>query len=144
MIKLREGEITVKDAYHLGEYSEPIMNLAVQMDDKERTLFHNLFFNDDTLLLPGSDAVKNIGKPNVIVRDFESSPGLWVLDDEETEITFLIWSDGYKKQPWKGTSYEAILKDGDASHLYKAFERLIDYLCLEDQHPSEDDSPNLK
>ena len=32
----------------------------------------------------------------------------WIFDSAPSGNVFLIWSDGYKKHPWKGTFYEVI------------------------------------
>jgi len=70
---------------------------------------------------------KILGKPNVIVRDLESAPGLWVFDDEPTGLLFLVWSDCWKKHPWKGTSFEVVDSTRKYHKADEAFRRLVSY-----------------
>lgn len=50
------------------------------------------------------------GKPNSILKECENSPGVWVFDFSN-EITILMFSDGFRKDHYKGTSYEVELKE---------------------------------
>lgn len=68
----------------------------------------NLFEEDFELamLLSSSSAIKNLGSPDVIMRGYESSPGAWMFLHQPTNSYLTVFSDGYKKHPSKGTSYE--------------------------------------
>lgn len=55
--------------------------------------------------LHSSSAVKDLGSPNVTMMQYESRPGAWVFD-HSTGIVLVIFSDGHRKNPSKGTSYE--------------------------------------
>ncbi len=48
------------------------------------------------------------GKPNSILRECEGSPGVWVFDFTN-DVTILMFSDGFRKNCFKGTSYEVVL-----------------------------------
>ncbi len=50
------------------------------------------------------------GKPNSILRECENSPGVWVFDFSNN-ITLFMFSDGFRKNHYKGTSYEVELKE---------------------------------
>lgn len=68
------------------------------------------------------------GKPNSILRQCESSPGIWVYDFDSS-VTIYMFSDGYKKYPYKGTNFEvelgANVADEDISN---ALQELYNYL----------------
>ncbi len=48
------------------------------------------------------------GKPNSILRECENSPGVWGFDFSN-DISLLMFSDGFRKNNYKGTSYELLL-----------------------------------
>lgn len=84
--------------------------------------------------LGASEIIAGEGKPNVIVRDYESSPGAWIFDDTDTGIAFVVWSDGWKKHPWKGSSIEYVLGDAAEESLPEAFGRLVKRLARSSNH----------
>ncbi|NCQ51879.1 hypothetical protein GW796_08295 [archaeon] len=51
------------------------------------------------------------GKPNSILKECENSPGVWVFDFSNG-ITLFMFSDGFRKDNYKGTSYEVEIKEG--------------------------------
>lgn len=126
MIVQRTGKFTRKEAISLGRNSTNVSNLIYNDEQlfkvwvplTEKTGFR--FYS--------SDVVRRLGKPLVTLPPFESSPGIWVLDDEETGIIFLIWSDGWKKNPRKGTSYEVICNDDNKKFIAPAFQRMVEFL----------------
>lgn len=75
-----------------------------------------------------SQVVKNLGDPLAKHKGLEHTAGLYVFDDTDSGITFLLWSDGYKKNPARGTSYEAIVPSGQEDQLGNAMDRLLAYL----------------
>lgn len=79
-----------------------------------------------------SSIISGCGKPNLICRNYESSPGLWMFDDRESEITFYVWSDGWKKHAWKGASFEFT---GNKAKLPQAYSRLINHLNEKRKEP---------
>ena len=137
------GKLTVAEAKKLGAEAETIINLAVH-DGALYKVIRKQFIGANSLegiFWASTKAVKTLGKPNVIVKDYESSPGLWVLDDELTGIRWMIWSDAWKKHPWKGTSYEVIVPKGKIEEVAGALCRLIDHLKGEDHEDLDGDSP---
>ena len=127
-IKQRTGKITRKDAIELGKKSDTLINFCRNNNKLQKIMSST--FEDPKLvhLFHSSNIIKNLGQPLVTMPQYESSPGLWVFDDEPTGIVFLIWSDGHHKNPWKGTKYEAIVNPSQVKVLDEAFQRLIDYL----------------
>ena len=77
----------------------------------------------------GFEAVSKMGKPNVTMQGYENSPGAWVFE-HTTGIILVIFSDGHRKNCYKGTSYELanIPDDFDdvlASTVYRDIKELI-------------------
>lgn len=72
------------------------------------------FFNELINLKPYNDGYISIGsgkvvtrfnnKPNIKMITLENKPDLWLFEDDT--ITWLIFSDGRKKNCFKGTSIE--------------------------------------
>jgi len=123
------GKLTRKQAMELAHQSESLINLSHTSKNLSKLLSKTLGSLDlDSIFWSSSRVVQKLGKPNVIMPEFESSPGLWVLDDELTGIRWMIWSDGYKKNPWKGTKFEVIVPKAKIDELAGAFHRLIDHL----------------
>ena len=52
--------------------------------------------------------MKKFGKPNIIMQGYESTPGVWVFDDTENHVRWFIWSDGFRKNHFKGTQIELV------------------------------------
>ena len=52
------------------------------------------------------EIAKLFGKPNCHMRGYESCPGAWVFYDTESNVRWLVFSDGIRKGCFKGTSYE--------------------------------------
>ncbi len=123
----RTQRMTRVAARALGEDASPLMNLSAQVPGVQAVLQKNLLRRDD-FSLHGSDACRHLGPPLVRMPDYESSPGLWVFDDTRSGIVFLLWSDGYKKHPWKGTSYETLARPEQFGQLPAAIERLFEYV----------------
>lgn len=69
------------------------------------------------------------GKPNSELRTLESSPGVWVFDFSNG-VTILMFSDGFRKNHFKGTSYEVVLNKSKDNDILEALEVLFDD-CIE-------------
>lgn len=147
MIVQRTGKLTVAQAKGLGERASTIINFVYRLEKLEgpgssavaqghpstNGLYAVLQGQPGDIhpfWLSSSQTVKGLGEPLVRVREFESSPGLWVFDDAQSKITFLIWSDGHKAKPWRGTSIEAICTDKQLPELVAAVNRLDEHLRL--------------
>lgn len=62
------------------------------------------------------------GKPNSIIRECENSPGVWVFNFSNN-ITLLMFSDGFRKNNYKGTSFELVINDNiNGSHAVDALD----------------------
>jgi len=93
--------------------SSPIMNLMYQGDFSKATkMFQSMSLIDNiedfkyniSGFLPGVV----FGKPNSVLRECENSPGVWVFDFNNG-VTIYMFSDGFRKNHYKGTSIEADL-----------------------------------
>ncbi len=104
--------------------SDSIINFTIRSEPLTE------LFRSDALVgwLGSSKITGGLGTPNVILRSLESSPGVWWLKDQETSWEFLVFSDGWKKKPWKGSSIEVVSDTGDEQELHLAFARLV--ACL--------------
>ena len=74
--------------------------------------------------------IKKLPKPNCSVPSFENSPHLWHFIDTDTEIEFLLYSDGLRKGHYKGTSIE-VMTHGEFKQdkkLAAAYSALLEYL----------------
>ncbi len=123
----RTGRLTRKEAEALGEGAQPLMNLGTRVPGVYDVLQRHLLRRDD-FSLHGAEACTHLGAPLVRMPAYESTPGLWVFDDTASGIVFLLWSDGYKKHPWKGTSYETRAVPEQLEQLPAAIERLFEYV----------------
>lgn len=120
----RIGSWSIAQALELGELASSVLNFG-NTEPAVRELCMRIASDPELLTgLYAGAAVHALGAPLVRFRDLESSPGLWVIDDNATSIVFLLWSDGYKARPWKGTYYEAIVPAGRQGDLANAFEQL--------------------
>lgn len=140
-IILRKGKISEQEAYELAGKSDRVENF----NNKSRSVYKSLVHDWDLYAEFKKDMLKALGAPMVICRDFESEPGLWLADDEETGVTFMIFSDEHRKKAWKGTSFEAIAPDGKKGLIGEAFERFIGYFKVEPHIDQRDDAePSMR
>jgi hypothetical protein len=118
----REGKVTIKAIEALD--SDSIINMAMRGSPELDAIFD--------LINPGwigsSKITSGEGAPNVILQEYEASPGAWLYDETETGITFVVFSDGWKKDPWKGSSIECVLNGADVSQLHVALGALVRHL----------------
>jgi hypothetical protein len=119
-ITMRKGEITEKQAIALGRKASVVSAYT----DIWHGPWERMIYAKESILR-GSKWVSKLGAPMARVRQLESSPGLWVFDSAPSGHVFLIWSDGYKKHPWKGTFYEVIANPDRMDALVPAFEALV-------------------
>ena len=78
-----------------------------------------------------TERLTKLGKPSVVMRGYDSYPGVWVIDDTTRPMTWVIWSDGMHKHPWKGTSVEVIFPDGiSGDELYAASEDFFTFFGI--------------
>lgn len=145
----RAGKMTKQEVIDLG--TDPIINLMYSyaqnsgvvsalkkllpgqpMDPARK--FEQLF----GMIMPGwlgaSKITSGEGAPNAKFQEYEGYPGAWVYGDTETGITFVVWSDGWKKHPWKGSSIEWAPPQGSmfndvSDTLPFALERMVKHLA---------------
>jgi len=43
----------------------------------------------------------------LVHMDYEANPGVWIFDDS-SGITFIVYSDEHRKNPWRGTSVDVV------------------------------------
>ncbi len=84
------------------------------------------------------------GKPNNTLRELENSPGVWVFDFENG-ITIIMFSDGFRKNRYKGTSYEVVVRDNlNKDDVADALESLLNDLNLRFESQFPDDYKKYK
>lgn len=81
--------------------------------------------------LHGRKAVRHLSKPNVTMMGYENRPGAWVFDHEPTGIVLVMFSDGHRKDPYKGTSYELANLPGNFNDemLYDVYQDIVKVVC---------------
>lgn len=81
------------------------------------------------------EVVRTLPKPNCSMPQLEGSPHVWHFRETETGVEFLMFSDGRRKNHFKGTSVEVILNESakDDKKVADAYTRLLDYVteCYE-------------
>lgn len=138
LLRQRDGRMTIAQAEELGAEASSLLNYW-QRNEKLAQLMQAALREPTELWRHGSRAVRGLGAPLVRMRGYEATPGLWVFDDAPSGIVFLVWSDGYKKHPWKGTSYEAIASAVQEAALPEAYTRLMAYLRSKLPDPGTDE-----
>lgn len=121
----RTGTWTAKQAVEFSKQSDSLINLC---DSSEKLMALLYPFSPRILKLHTWDGLKGLGAPLAKVPEFESNPGLWVLDDAPSGIVFMIWSDVFKKNAWKGTAIEVVVTPAQIPQLGNAFERILEYI----------------
>lgn len=104
--KQRQGKFNAAKLHEIN--STPILNLYSKFsEDLVEVLRKFSAFENG---MHGSEPGIVYGKYNSILKEFESSPGVWVFDFSNS-VTLLMFSDGFRKNNYKGTSYEIVLTD---------------------------------
>ncbi len=116
--------------FHHGKYPNTIKQYRHDLESGDHLLW----------CINGAEAVRNYGKPNVTMMDYESRPGAWVFDHEPTGIVLVVFSDGHRKNSYKGTGYEIAnipdnISDSDMLVLYKDLITLA--TGIEDLHSNQ-------
>lgn len=118
MIVQREGKVTMKYIEQLSSArnSHVLSNLFYDKRFPSLTRLYTNMYNNPTVglssILYGEGSVANFGKPNARMIGYESTPGVWVFDDTNTGIIWVIYSDCHKKNHYKGTTHEVVLPAG--------------------------------
>lgn len=107
----------------------PLMSTVLEDEFRERTetLGNNISYHYPRV-------IQTLPKPNCSVPALESSPHLWHFKDSETEVEFLVFSDGLRKNHFKGTTVEVLFKENeyhkDDAKLAAAYSRLLEFIKL--------------
>lgn len=122
-------KMTCKEAIKRARKSWPITHIVRDFKNEDRIAINSIY---EVLIsiFPKRhfNIVEKLGTPLIIVREYESSPGLWILKDKEFNITYLIWSDSWKKNPEKGTSVEIIINPENFKDLEKSSEKFLKFI----------------
>lgn len=127
MLMQRTDKLTSEDAIDLAHETTALIDLAWSDKALFQLLRENLITSSH---MRCCDIVSGLGDPLVNVEGMQFSPGLWLLDDHISGITFAIWSDGHKQNPVKGTFVEALLNEDQVDYLAPAYARLVEHLTL--------------
>lgn len=107
-ISLRQGKVTKKYIESLG--MKTLSNVLAWEPGYPASSDYWLFvLREHMFSVVTEETIKRLGKPNLNVKEYESFPGVWILDDLKSGINWLIWSDLHHRHPWKGTSFELVL-----------------------------------
>lgn len=75
------------------------------------------------------NVIRALPKPNSSIPALENSPHIWHWRDTETGIEFLMFSDGRRKNHYKGTSIEVLCNNHiDDAKLADAYSRLLEFV----------------
>lgn len=121
----RKVKLTKEQGDALCSKSETLINLS-RIDDRIATRLHAHFIDMLARAEFDQNLIQSLGKPSVVLHDYEAEPGLWLIDDTDTGITFLITSYEHRKNARKGTRYDVIVPTDKQRHLVDALERFLD------------------
>lgn len=123
MIIQHEGKLKIKDIENISSEGDvlnnfyytpkyPTLNLwwakEIKPLDPQGDLAGQLEINHR---IHGFEIARLLGTPNCHMQGYESYPGAWVFYDTEYNIRWLVFSDGIRKNHFKGTSYEVTLPE---------------------------------
>ncbi len=127
MLKKIEKKLTRKYILELLENNETL-NVNNLNFFKKSTIeivllsFSKSYFKKKIPATWNKEHLLKLGKPNNNIPDFESNPHVWLYESEN--IILIIYSDCLKKNAFKGTSAEIILKNSiSEKEALKEFER---------------------
>ena len=129
MLKKIEKKLTRKNILELLENNETLnVNNLNFFQRKDLDLFSPKSFFDFNKTIPSTwseEHLLKLGKPHNNIPDFESNPHVWLYESEN--IILIIYSDCLKKNAFKGTSAEIILKNSiSEEETLKEFEKWSD------------------
>lgn len=105
----------------------PLMSnvLEDELNERVETLGQNVSYHYP-------EVIKTLPKPNCSMPALESSPHIWHFKDTETEIEFVLYSDGLRKNHYKGTSVEVLYNENeyhkDDIKLARAYRNLLKFV----------------
>jgi hypothetical protein len=105
----------------------PLMTEVIKKEDEERvrSLGQNASYH-------WPEVIHTLPKPNNSMPQLESAPHVWHWRDTDTDVEFLMFSDGLRKNHYKGTSVEVLYKEDehhkDDAKLSAAYDRLLKFV----------------
>jgi len=125
MISLNPKKFTIKEVEELSGNADTLNNLCYSKSLMK--IYDSCVASRPSIF--GKSHIKALGKPNVTMRGYESNPGAWIFNDTDSQITWIMFSDGHKKNSFKGASYELILpKNISSNELGNAIRNFFNYL----------------
>lgn len=128
MIIQHDGKLTIKQIEKISSEGDVLNNFYYS--EKYPTLrvwWAQEVSNSDDLRkqsnvnhrLHGFEIARLMGKPNCHMKGYESYPGAWVFYDTEFKVRWLVFSDGIRKNHFKGTSYEVTIPENFSEEEFK-------------------------
>jgi len=119
MITQHQGNLTIKEIEKISSQGEVLSNLYYSDRFPNFRGFWSVKAGDSTLgqqlemnfRIHGCDIAQKFGKPNCHMKGYESYPGAWVFYDDVRNLRWLVFSDGIRKNHFKGTSYEVTIPE---------------------------------
>lgn len=114
MLKKIEKKLTRKYILELLENNETLnvnnLNFFERSDLEKFLLSNSIYeFNKQITATWNKEHLLILGKPNNNIPDFESNPHVWLYESENMYL--IIYSDCLRKNAFKGTGAEIILKN---------------------------------
>ena len=134
MIVQHEGKLTMKQIEQISSEGEVLNNYYYSNRfptlrawwSASRPWYKSILPRDDfdvefesNARIHGSEIAMKFGTPNCHMKEYESYPGAWVFYDKEADIRWLVFSDGIRKNHFKGTSYEVTIPDSLTEEQFK-------------------------
>jgi len=130
MITQRPGKVTAK--FVEGMDSDTLFNVLNHTPEYKGAAHFWRNYLEQSFWKPlEEERVRSWGTPNINMRSFESSPGVWIFDDLPIGITWYVWTDLHHKHPWKGTSFEIYVPENVSSlEMLEAVKRFADFVKI--------------
>lgn len=114
MLKKIEKKLTRKYILELLENNETLnvnnLNFFERSDLENFLLSNSIYkFNKQITATWNKEHLLKLGKPHNNIPDFESNPHVWLYESENMYL--IIYSDCLRKNAFKGTGAEIILKN---------------------------------
>ena len=128
---LRGGQLSAAEIIELQ--SVPLANFSA-LAGLHRELWGG-DCNRAALKLCSAEAIAHLGAPCGKLKGYESNPSDWLLDNV-LGVSFVIFSDGLNRRPFKGTSYEAVVPRGMSDSVLQRAVRDLYQLILGEETPA--------
>lgn len=102
-LELRTRKVTRKLVEELAGKTYALNNHIYRHYEKiSRTAPLDNMFHVRSLIKSGA-----LGKPLVHMAEYESNPGVWILEDTDSDDYVILFSDVHRTNAFKGTSIES-------------------------------------